>query len=86
MVANPRSSSFVAVVAVVLVTQVSLTGTTREPSRVQDTSVLLFSDQEQIPLKTYAEFMRTGMLRLTSGAAKDIPTVDTFRIRQGAPQ
>lgn len=50
------------------------------PSRAQGTGVVLFTEAEQIPLKTYAEFMRTGMLRLTSGAAKDIPTIDTFRM------
>ena len=32
----------------------------------QDTGVLLFTETEQIPLKTYAEFMRSGILRITS--------------------
>lgn len=50
------------------------------PARAQDTGVLLFTESEQIPLKTYAEFMRAGILRITSGAVKDIPTVGTFRM------
>lgn len=50
------------------------------PAYAQDTGVLLFTDTEQIPLKTYAEFMRAGILRITSGAVKDIPTIDTFRM------
>jgi hypothetical protein len=45
----------------------------------QDTGVLLFTETEQIPLKTYAEFMRSGILRITSGSTKDIPTVDSIR-------
>ena len=44
------------------------------PAAAQNTGVLLFTDKEQIPLKTYAEFMRSGILRITSGAVKDIPT------------
>ena len=49
------------------------------PARAQS-GVLLFTDKEQIPLTTYAEFMRAGILRITSGAVKDIPTIDTFRM------
>ena len=45
----------------------------------QDTGVLLFTETEQIPLRTYAEFMTSGILRITHGAIKDIPTVDSFR-------
>jgi hypothetical protein len=45
----------------------------------QDTGVLLVTDTEQIPLKTYAEFMTSGVLRITRGTIKDIPTVDSFR-------
>lgn len=45
----------------------------------QNTGLLLFTETEQIPLKTYAEFMASGVLRITSGNIKDIPTVDTFR-------
>src|SRR5688572_27306109 len=45
----------------------------------QDTGVLLFTETEQIPLKTYAEFMRSGILRITHGSLKDIPTVDSIR-------
>jgi hypothetical protein len=50
------------------------------PATAQGTGVLLFTDTEQIPLKTYAEFMRAGILKITSGAVKDIPTIDTFRM------
>jgi hypothetical protein len=46
----------------------------------QGAGVLLFTETEQIPLKTYAEFMRAGVLKITSGAVKDIPTIDTFRM------
>ena len=37
--------------------------------------VVLYTSTEQIPLKTYAEMMRTGVLRIVSGAQRDIPTV-----------
>jgi hypothetical protein len=49
------------------------------PALAQDTSVLLFTDSEQIPLKTYAEFMVSGVLRISHGSIKDIPTIDTLR-------
>ena len=49
------------------------------PARAQDTSIVLFTEGEQIPLTTYAEFLRTGVLRITSGNVKDIPSVDSFR-------
>jgi hypothetical protein len=48
-------------------------------SSAQDTGVMLFTETEQIPLKTYAEFMRSGILRITYGGLKDIPTIDSFR-------
>ena len=50
------------------------------PAGGQGTGVLLFTDKEQIVLKAYAEFMRAGILQLTSGSVKDIPTVDNFRM------
>lgn len=50
------------------------------PAAAQGTAILLFSDTEQIPLKAYAEFMRAGILQLTSGSVKDIPTIDSFRM------
>ena len=49
------------------------------PALAQDTGVLLVTETEQIPLKAYAEFMPTGLLRITHGSFKDIPTVDTIR-------
>lgn len=41
----------------------------------QGAPIVLVTSREQIPLKAYAEFMRSGILRLVSGSAKDIPTV-----------
>jgi hypothetical protein len=37
--------------------------------------VVLHTSTEQIPMKTYAEMMRTGVLRIVSGSERDIPTV-----------
>jgi hypothetical protein len=37
--------------------------------------VVLHTSTEQIPLKAYAEMMRTGVLRIVSGSPRDIPTV-----------
>ena len=48
-------------------------------ARAQDSGVILFTETEQIPLKTYAEFMNSGILRFTHGSIKDIPTVDSIR-------
>ena len=46
--------------------------------------IVLHTSTEQIPLKAYAEMMRTGVLRLTSGSQRDIPTVtDVSYIRCG---
>lgn len=41
----------------------------------QSSPIVLHTSSEQIPLKTYAEMMRAGILRIVSGSAKDIPTV-----------
>ena len=41
----------------------------------QAAPVVLHTSTEQIPLKTYAEMMRTGVLRIVSGSPRDIPTV-----------
>jgi hypothetical protein len=41
----------------------------------QAAPIVLFTSTEQIPLKAYAEFMRSGILQLVSGSPKDIPTV-----------
>jgi hypothetical protein len=68
--ANPRAfSAFVVAVVVTLAA----------PAVAQDTGIVLFTATEQIPLKTYAEFMGSGVLRITHGAIKDIPTVDSIR-------
>jgi hypothetical protein len=61
--------------AVVVVAGLAVT----PPARAQGTGVLLVTSTEQIPLKAYAEFMATGLLRLTSGSESDIPTVEDFR-------
>ena len=73
MGASRRSSNYLAG----LIAAFSLLVST--PARTQDTAVLLFTETEQIPLKTYAEFMRSGILRITFGSVKDIPTVDSIR-------
>ena len=49
------------------------------PAAAQDSGIVLFTETEQIPLKTYAEFMGSGILRFTHGSIKDIPTVDSIR-------
>ena len=41
----------------------------------QAAPVVLHTSTEQIPLKAYAEMMRTGVLRIVSGSPRDIPTV-----------
>jgi hypothetical protein len=41
----------------------------------QGAPIVLFTSKEQIPLKAYAEFMRSGILQLVSGSQQDIPTV-----------
>jgi hypothetical protein len=41
----------------------------------QPAPVILHTSKEQIPLKTYAEIMRTGVMRIVSGSERDIPTV-----------
>ena len=74
MDANRRSTRLVALLAGFVVVLAAA------PARAQDTGVLLFTETEQIPLKTYAEFMRAGILRIASGAVRDIPTVATFRM------
>jgi hypothetical protein len=57
----------------------SFTATFASPAHAQDTGIVLFTEDEQIPLKTYAEFMGSGVLRFTHGSIKDIPTVDSIR-------
>lgn len=49
------------------------------PAAAQDSGIVLFTETEQIPLKTYAEFMGSGVLRFTHGSITDIPTVDSIR-------
>ena len=70
------SAAIAAIAAVVLLAS---------PAAVaQQAPILLFTSQEQIPLSAYAEFMRSGVLQLTSGSQRDIPTVrDVSYIRCG---
>jgi hypothetical protein len=44
----------------------------------QAAPIVLHTSTEQIPMKTYAEMMRTGVLRIVSGSERDIPTVTDF--------
>lgn len=44
-------------------------------SAQQSSPIVLHTAKEQIPLKTYAEMMRAGILQIVSGSPKDIPTV-----------
>lgn len=41
----------------------------------QASPIVLHTSKEQIPLTAYAEMMRSGILQLSSGSPKDIPTV-----------
>ncbi|HEX8031318.1 MAG TPA: hypothetical protein VF491_22770 [Vicinamibacterales bacterium] len=69
---NPNrlaSSALAAIIAaVVMVTAPAV-------AAQQSSPIVLHTAKEQIPLKTYAEMMRSGVLRVTSGSVKDIPTV-----------
>ena len=62
------TSAIVALAAVVLIGAPSSLAQQQSP-------IVLFTAKEQVPLKAYAEMMRAGILQLTSGSAKDIPTV-----------
>jgi hypothetical protein len=69
-----RRRSISAVIALAAVTSLAA------PALAQQAApIVLFTSTEQIPLKTYAELMNTGVLRITSGSAKDIPTVADVR-------
>jgi hypothetical protein len=46
---------------------------------VANAQVVLRTSTEQIQLKAYAEFRPSGVLQLTSGSFKDIPTISDFR-------
>ena len=67
---RPNSAIVVALLAV---------ATLASPAALaQQAPIVLFTSKEQIPLKAYAEFMRSGVLRLVSGSSRDIPTVSDF--------
>jgi len=42
--------------------------------------VVLHTSSEQVPLKAYAEFHGSGVLQMSSGSFKDIPTIEDFRM------
>jgi hypothetical protein len=65
------SAACTAIAALVLVQALALS----EVHGQQAAPIVLHTSTEQIPLKAYAEMMRSGVLRITSGSAKDIPTV-----------
>lgn len=74
-----RSTSAVGVALVAI-----LTLALAEVAAQQAAPIVLHTSTEQIPLKAYAEMMRSGVLRLTSGSPRDIPTVtDVSYIRCG---
>jgi hypothetical protein len=62
------TSAIVALAAVVLIGAPSSLAQQQSP-------IVLITAKEQVPLKAYAEMMRAGILQITSGSAKDIPTV-----------
>lgn len=68
-----RSISAVATASAALVLVLALAPSAVEGQ--QAAPIVLHTSTEQIPLKAYAEMMRSGVLRLTSGSARDIPTV-----------
>ena len=49
------------------------------PSAQQAAPVILHSSTEQVPLKAYAEILRTGVMKIVSGSERDIPTVNDVR-------
>jgi hypothetical protein len=42
--------------------------------------VTIYTSTEQIPLKAYAEFRLSGVLHMSSGSLKDVPTIADFRM------
>lgn len=77
------SAVAVAIAALALVEALALSEVA-EVETQQAAPIVLHTSTEQIPLKTYAEMMRSGILRITSGSQKDIPTVsDVSYIRCG---
>ena len=70
-----RSRRFSSAIAVALLAMLALA----PPVAIaQQQPIVLFTSKEQVPLKTYAEFMRSGVLRIVSGSVRDIPTVSDF--------
>ena len=69
--ANPRARKTLALAALLIATAA--------PAVAQQSGVILFTETEQIPLQTYGEFMGSGVLRITHGSIKDIPTIDSIR-------
>lgn len=65
-----RGISSVIAIALAVVTIASI-----DAGAQQAAPIVLHTSTEQIPLKAYAEIMRTGVMRLVSGSERDIPTV-----------
>jgi hypothetical protein len=52
----------------------------RTDGRAQQAApIVLHTATEQIPLTTYAEILRSGVMRIASGSERDIPTVSEVR-------
>ncbi|HUQ87991.1 MAG TPA: hypothetical protein VM096_10555 [Vicinamibacterales bacterium] len=67
---NRRSISALAAAIIALAALASTVAHAR-----QGAPIVLVTSNEQVALKAYAEFMRSGILQLVSGSPKDIPTV-----------
>ena len=69
-----RNQNLLSTSAIVALAAVVLIGAPLSLAQ-QQSPIVLFTSKEQVPLKAYAEMMRAGILQITSGSAKDIPTV-----------
>ena len=70
-----NSAAAAVIASVVMLVTLAIVSVTAPVAAQQAAPVILHTSTEQIPLRTYAEMMRAGFLRLAYGAAKDIPTV-----------
>lgn len=72
--ANRRGISRAILIAVAVVALTCHNGYAQQAA-----PIVLHTSTEQVPLNTYAEIMRTGVMRIVSGSARDIPTVSDVR-------
>ena len=64
----------------VILIALALVAVVRTEGRGQQAApVILHTSTEQIPLKAYAEILRTGVMKIVSGSERDIPTVNDVR-------